>query len=538
MARPPLGLSINVRDASGAETRWHSGARNPENRPRNLSWSSQRMTGFATASMDLARRIDRDYVDAHLYDNVEIVGDDGSTVWDGRIGNMPRSADTNHTISLQCAGWMAHARDKKFVMPFVDRDVSRWTDVPQERKSSVLGSSISLGDLSHASAQGGVTVALPNQALGAQTLSEVWYTAPNGTKVSAVGYRGKTTTFPAGYAQSFYSTATRDAAAAVAAASTLDDTLRLATIAAPTRHVLHQVSSNGNALTPAAGSSVQFLKLAAYGNHGLTLRAGDPVEPSGVWVSDVLRWIIDNHCPLLSSAGIGEVNYVIQHLAYTDPTDPYDAFLDVNKFTLYDLSVWEDRVAHYTATDLTDYDWEVRLGDHGTSTTLQGDSTENLANGIAVTYTDLLTGQTERLLPTDHAELRDESVENPANQHGIQVWTEFTLGAQTLQASALQIGRAALAEFNQPQAPGSITVGPYVRDRVGHWQPYHRVRAGDRVAITGSTSLSDRPRVIHEVSQSQSPNGGGTATMAVDSTFKTLPAILDRLDNAGQASGR
>jgi hypothetical protein len=49
---------------------------------------------------------------------------------------------------------------------------------------------------------------------------------------------------------------------------------------------------------------------------------------------------------------------------------------------------------------------------------------------------------------------------------------------------ALEIGRAALAEYNQPKAPGTATKRGYIKDRQGNEQPVWKVRAGDRVNIT------------------------------------------------------
>jgi hypothetical protein len=55
--------------------------------------------------------------------------------------------------------------------------------------------------------------ALPNQALGAQTIAQAWYIAPPGVTIAKVGYRGKTTSLPGRvrHRRSFTATATRAA---------------------------------------------------------------------------------------------------------------------------------------------------------------------------------------------------------------------------------------------------------------------------------------------------------------------------------------
>jgi hypothetical protein len=163
---------------------------------------------------------------------------------------------------------------------------------------------------------------------------------------------------------------------------------------------------------------------------------------------------------------------------------------------------------------------------------LQGDSTSDLANGIAVSYQDVATARPGRLTPDSHAELRDPNDSNPATLHGLNVWTELSLSSPTTSDAALQLGRAALAEYNQPKSPGTINVQGHIRDRAGHYQPVWKVRAGDRIII--SDHANDRPRLVVE---SDYQHDTKTISLAVDSSFKRLDAVLDRLGTALRASG-
>ena len=542
MSRPPLGLSVNTTDATGAVTRWSSEDRDPENRPQNIAFGSQRMQGFASASVDLSRRIDRDYVDIHLYDDLEIIGDDGSTAWEGRVGANPRSVDKTHTMTVQAAGWMAHARDRKFTAVYVDRDLNKFAGAASGQQITNhattyphSGSATVTPDESGTPALILQQERIANTAGGQRYIVEAWYDIGAGNSIGAV-YADMTSVNLGGdwLVQRVLSTNDFHSANFEGEGNLGSAYSGYYTATASGRRYLALQMLYNNTFTGDSLWQAKFRKLAVYGDHGVT-RHGS--APGGLYASDVLRHIIANHCPMLNASGIQDTTYAIPHLVYRDPTDPYDAFLDINKYHLWDLSIWEGRTAYYTPIDLTDFDWDVRLDDPGTSTTLQGDSTEDLANGIAVTFSNVMTGQTVRLTPDSHAELRDDSVEHPATRHGLQVWTEYQISAPTTLGAALQIGRAALAEFNAPKAPGSITVGPYVRDRQGHWQQAWKIRAGDRIAITSSTSLSDRPRVAHDVSYAHGPNGVGRATIAVDSTFRTLPAVLDRIDTALTAAG-
>jgi hypothetical protein len=91
-------------------------------------------------------------------------------------------------------------------------------------------------------------------------------------------------------------------------------------------------------------------------------------------------------------------------------------------------------------------------------------------------------------------------------------------------AAAAQIGRIALAEFNLPKAPGTITVTGHIKDRAGHWQQGWRVRAGDTVAITDHPN--DRPRLVTETTWDHDSK---TLTISVEGPAHRLDAVLDRI---------
>jgi hypothetical protein len=526
----PLDLFAEIITASGARYKWD--ANQPSgSRPQNLSFRTKIGEGFSDASLQLARRIDQDYADLNLVDGLVLTGADGSIAYEGRNAAMPRDLSDTHSISVTFAGWMAHAKDRKFADVFTDRDTGQWGAPSAARKAAILAASTSLGDFDYAADQGSLTVALPNQALGTLTLAEAWYAPPPDVLIASVGYRGKATTLPAGYVQNFFAADTRTSGFS-GVAPTLDDTLRTAAMATAKRYVMHQLTSNGTAATPAAGSSIQFSKLAAYGNHGLTLRTGDPAEPDGIWLSDIIKNIAQRFCPLLDTSGVQDNAYVVQHCAYRDRTFPYDAFLDLNKYALWHLGVWDNRQLVYRPYDLTDYDWEIRTDDPGTTFSPQGPSTEDLFNGIAVTYTDPLTGVPDTLTPDTTSALSDTSTSNPWNQHGIAKWNEITLSSPTLAAQASSLGQAALADSNRPRTPGTITVRGYIRDRAGNKQPCWKVRAGDTISITNFPN--DSPRLIVETDYDDESK---QVRLSIDRPFALLDAYLDRLANGLGGAG-
>jgi hypothetical protein len=235
---------------------------------------------------------------------------------------------------------------------------------------------------------------------------------------------------------------------------------------------------------------------------------------------------------MLDTSGVQTNNYVVQHCAYRDPIFPYDAFLDLNKYALWHLGVWDNRQLVYRPYDLTDYDWEIRTDDPGTTFSPQGPSTDSLVNGICVTYTDPLTGVTDRLTPDTSSLLADASATNPWNTHGIDAWDEITLSTPVLAAQALVLGQAALADRNRAKTPGTITTTGYIRDRAGNQQPVWKVRAGDTIAITNFPN--DSPRLIVETSYNDEQK---QLSLSIDAPFALLDAYLDRLTNAVGAAG-
>jgi hypothetical protein len=283
--------------------------------------------------------------------------------------------------------------------------------------------------------------------------------------------------------------------------------------------------------TAGATYFVRFAKPAVYGSHGLTGRFGAG-SPAGYYVSDIIKNIAQRWAPKLDTSGVKETGFIVPHSSFLEETKPYDAFQILNAYHRWETNVYEGRKLQYYPIDLTDYDWEVRLSDPGMSVSLQGDDVTALCNGVVVRYRNLATGYEERLTPAKNAALKDENPDNPANRNGLQLYTTLSLSVPTTEEGALQIGRVYLNEFNQAKSPGSITFQGHLRDRAGHWQQGWKVRASDRLII--SDLPNDRVRVVAETDWNHDSKQG---TIAVDSSFKRLDAILARLGVQIEASG-
>jgi hypothetical protein len=529
---PPLELTVEITGTDGTQRRWGAG-RGAGDTPRGLSFRTKQAEGFADGNLTLARRIDREYVDLELLSSVVISGADGSIAYEGRVADLPRSMQDTHEVTVQTAGWMAHARDRKFREVYFDRDPSSWQE-PSLARRATMATDLSTGRIQASVSSDGLSFDPPNEALGPTEVAELHYDAGPGLKVTQFYYTGQRPgTWTNFEAPTLWSNDHRDfSATSDSDALTLDDTGRVVSLATPRRYIMLRALTTAS-VSPPSGTRQLFSAVAIRGNTDDV-----PIQPAagildGVYASDVIRDVTNRFCPALNTAGVQDTSYPIPHLVFRDGVDPYDAFLEVNKYHLWQLGVYEHRTLSFGPIDMTDYDWEVRLSDPGVKVDLQGDSASTLANGIVVTYQDIATGTANVLTPDDHSDLRDPDVNNPATLAGLNVWTELQLSSPSTEDAALQIGRAALAEYNQPKAPGTISVTGHIRDRAGHWQQCWKVRNGDRIALIDHPN--DRPRLVVETSYQHDPTP--TVSIAVDSTFKRLDAALDRVATSLSAAG-
>jgi len=294
-----------------------------------------------------------------------------------------------------------------------------------------------------------------------------------------------------------------------------------------------QLTYNASALSAQSiRFAIDWFKVAVYGNHGLPTYTGQPAQPSGPYISDVIKNIVQRWCPQLNTDGVMANQFVLQHAAFRDPTTPYDALILLNGYTLWHLGVWDNRTLYYRPYDFTDYQWQVRTDDPGVTFSPQGDSIDDLHNGIAVTYQDLLTGVENRITPETDTSLRDDDPSNPWNAHGIDHWDEVSLSVPDTATGAAQRGYAILRDRNRRRAPGTITVKGSILDRQGHVQPVWKVRAGDTISVTNFPN--DTPRLINET---RYDHDGHTITISVDQPLAVMEAVDDRIQMALNAVG-
>jgi hypothetical protein len=508
--------------------------------PTGITLKTQRYTGFADAQLTLNRRIDVDYPDLGLLDGLNLIGYDGSVAYEGWVGSMPRILQTGPQIQVQISGWMSHAKDEPFVECYVDRDLSKWSSPSVFRTAAMLNENLSPGTSGQVpDSAGNPSVELAfqgNWVSPYKPAAEAWWLPQPGIMIGELYYSLPANVNPAmGSGDSNWRAVPFLSSDDKLTASDRPESLwpgpksgYLAATASRTAAMLLLYYNTTPAGTQGATYNVLFQKCAIYGDHGLTHQGEDP---GGFFVSDMIANIAQRFAPKLDTSGIEQTTFVVPHASFLSDTLPYDAWQTLNAYHRWEMAVYEDRKLLYWPIDLGDWDWEVRLSDPGTTVSLQGDDSTHLCNGVVVSYTDLSTGYETRLSPDDFPELKDESPDNPANLAGRRLYTSMSISVPTTQAGALQMGRMFLAEFNQAQSPGSITITGHIRDRAGHWQQGWKVRASDRLII--SDLPNDSVRVVGETEWNHDTK---QLTIAVDSSFKRLDAILARLGVAVEAS--
>jgi hypothetical protein len=539
--RPPLDLFAELVFPDGTTKRWDADQPLAKDQPMSTVTHSARYEGWADSRLTLARRIDIDYPDLGLLDGINIIGYDGSVAHEGRITSMPRSMSTEHSVGVLGQGWMGHAKDESFTELYVDRDLSKWVAPAAQRVANLLAANWSLGSSQQLLDEAGVpSVSLDiegNWVSPYKPLTEAWWLPQAGIELGALYYDfAQAATTMSGADLNWGITASLssdDHGSATDSSANLWPTIPSAgylTATGPRASALLQLAYGA---TPAGAQGAtfyaRFAKLALYGTHGLT-RQGE--DPGGFFVSDMIKNIAARWTPKLDTSGVQGTTLPIPQAAILSETWPYDAWQTLNAYHRWEMNVYQGRRLEYRPIELTDWDWEVRLSDPGTTVELQGDDSSSLINGVIVRYTDLTTGYETRLTPESHSPLADPSPDNPVNANGLRIYTTLSLSVPTTEEVAVEVGRIYLAEFNQTKSPGSITITGHIRDRAGHWQQGWKVKASDRLII------SDLPNdLIRVVGETEWNNDTKTLTIAVDASFKRLDAILARLGVAVEASG-
>ena len=542
--RPSLELHVEVETVDGSVHRWDAKDLTPANRPLNVSWRTQRGDGFADGSLTLRRDILRDWPDLGLVDTVRMIGADGGVRYEGRNVNVGReSGDAGSQFTIQLAGWMSHAKDRRMRACYIDRDASHWSAEPSfARRANLLSGSpkfkLSAGQASVVPAPGGTGSAVNlsfsrvAKAGAYNPLAEVWYSPDIPISSVSADYSdvvGTGGALPGASWTVALVLASDDVLTASNGSADLAGTSGAVTVTATgarSRAVMWAYYDGADTASDGEWNAY-FSNPYVVGTHGLT------VSGEGLPASAMIRHNASLYAPRLDTSGIDDTTYPLRHAAPLDPTYPFEFWLQLNAAHLWEIEVFEDRKLLYHApASLDDYDWQVRTDDPGVRISYGGTALSDLGNGVEVGFDDLETGIRKLITPSDYSELADPDPNNPITRGGIQKWLPYDVPFPTLEADAVQYGRMYLQEAIRAKAPATITTGFYIRDRAGNWQPASKVRNGERIAITDHPN--DAPRRIIDTSYTHDGRG---LVISADRASVRMSAITDRITLARTAAG-
>lgn len=524
-------LAISVTHADGRVTKWSANEVDGGNIPSDLTFTTTVPGGFGAMSCSLLREIEP-RSDEALYDDVRVYGAGNQTVWQGRMAQLPRQGGRSSSVTPGAVGHSAHLEDDpSFRQVIVDRDPASWQAAPLERQVAIAVGGFGQGKVPASAASGGLSWQVPNEALPANEHSELWYEMPAGRNVASFAYIGnRTGTWTSLETETLFVPTDRTGASGTSVSLSLTNSIQVTSSFTPARYAMLRTRTTGS-VTPPIGTTQTYSVVAVYGDHGITLRSVF-AEPYHVYASDVLAYILDEAAPLLNyttgSAGtIQPTTFAIPHLVFKDPTTAADAISQVNAYHAWDWAVWEDKTFYYTQPG-TGVEWQARIGD-GAQLSLEGDSAEQIINGVVVSYADggvsKLAGPPGSGCDVEDSALGDTASDNPVNSHGIpRRWQMLPISFPTTDAGAVELGAIYLAQTNLASRKGTVTLRGHVRHPTEGMVPVWRVRAGDSVVITDRAGDTAR-RII---STNYSHNGR-EITLDCGTTPNKLDALLQRL---------
>ena len=545
--RPPLRLNVQVQTPDGQSFRWGLDDPAPSNAPVDLSFSSVMPGGFERLSCVLERDTRLVYPDLAELSTITVRGAGGDVAWQGRLEKTPDTGGFQEQVQPEAVGWQAHLEDDNTAREiWVDRVMSNWAEMALARKIENV-STMAIMSPSTVGGSGAVETALTG-AWSVPALCEAWYNA-HGISIGRV-----------------FAYWDRAGGVINPADSDWDWELSLSPVETGTGTVrsgnLRAAGPSGVAIerageadlffailslfytAPAGGDGVLYpidwTTAAVYGTHGLPLYGTDgPTDAKGVLSSDVLanallRWAPKIAFTVGPEGTIRPSSWVIEQLAFLEPTNVAEMLKQATRFELSDWAIWEGPAFYLNPRGERGRHWRARVGPAQLQQT--GPQVARLWNGVTVSYTDVAGQQRTVGPPGSGAEatdpsLVDEDPENPLNETGIRKWAPLKMGTST-RAGAIQVGAIFLREQAQLETSGQATIVGYVEDESGVLYPAWAIRGGDTIAFVDAWDPSAR-RVVHAGYDEPSRS----AQVQLDQPPDSLTAILERLSVSIQPLG-
>lgn len=524
MIRPPLGLAFTLEAASGRKFRIGSSEAEAKDRPIDFGFSTEAGEGFAGAQLSFRRDYAGDHPDLDPLNELVALGVDGQTAYEGRGSGPLRSLDSGGgMVRSDFEGWMSHARQTPFCALGLDADSSQWQEPDQARRAVILPVVSTLNTSVQVSSEGALNfhsesgTPVPQFAWG-----EMDYKSPAGAGARGMFYKGQAAN---GTGFDFPSVN----AGGGAQTPILDNTLRSLDFSTA-RGLIAAIVRNNTGVTPAAGApfTVTYPVATPYGDHGLTMVPRSDGRPA-FQLTDLLIWIFNRWAPKIDTSKVVPNSYPVAHAVWRELTNAQEAGKDLNRYSQWAMGIYEGHALEFRPFDLSVPDWQVRAGQDGVEIETPGQTVNDAANGVVVTYTDF-TGVEQMITPEEASDLIDNNAAIAANQWGDKAWIERPLSGMCTRDDAVQIGRNLLLDFNRPKFPSTIKVPGYIRNGRGQWEQAWKPRSNQTVRVMNHPN--DLPRLITKTEWS-----GNNLSITTDNALNRMDAVLARRDNARLAGG-
>jgi hypothetical protein len=547
-------LALSVTHPDGRVTRWGPDEPTATEIPGDLTFGTSLPGGDKDLTCSLLRRIDLNYADQGLFDEVRLYGPGNRGVWRGKMAQFPRSHGQGFGITPGAVGLSSLLdRQRGFREIYVDRDLGKWGPASVQRRLNTLGTYSIVDPVvtpDTTTGQASLASTFRDTWLNVtRPLSESYYDARN-IPIGSLYYAWKKNANVSS-ADANWNWHVRIGSDDILTSIDSSGNLRAAgpstgTLAATGTKIFAVVQHYYDA-GPGGGANSEYAIywtcLAVYGTHGLTKQGTDSATSAkGFYASDVIQDIVERAAPDLTIGDIEATTFAIPHLVFADPTRASDAIAAVNAYHLYDWGVYDGEF-FYRATDPDRLTWQARL-DQGAHLDLDGDTAAQVFNGVLVRFNDplgkpriagplavdwdggvaLCDSDPNPAIDALRINLVDRTATNPLNAWGEKAWGELNIGFPTTYEGAIAIGAAWLAERSLAQRRGSLTLTGTVTHPTEGEVPVWRVRAGDYV------SISDHPATVaRRVIETRYTHGSRQNVLSLDNTNFKLESILERL---------
>lgn len=528
-----LALSLEVTHSDGSVERLAPDEPDGEDILQGGSFSTVSPGGFGTLNGQLSRDVSVARVDAlDRFDTLRLTGQGGRVAWEGYDIAVPADkGGDSATVGVSGTGWsQTLSDDASLVVIFVTRDLGLLTEPPLLRRVAITAANLDYDQDVHVSSDAHSLAfdGVSGKPVQLNSRVEEWAIAPGGRKFSAFAGRYDFQNASNWFTGAFPSDAEDLGSFDAAVFPTPNDgNVHVVTLTTARKYLAFITYWNAAAGTPPAPAfHATFRNLAFYGSTGLPTQPISGDAP-GILASDAINWAVQNGAPLLAR-NITASTYAIPELSFPDGASAQDILEQANAYENYDYFVWEGPTFYYQPRRSGGTVWRVRTDD-GAVLSDQGPQAADTWTGVAVFYSEP-TGEAKTVGPPSLAsrfDYTDASLEitdssNVAVAHGRKRIARQNLAFPTTKLGAIRIGAAWLADMQDVEEQGSVTVTGYVRDSAGLPAPAYMMRAGDRIVIENvSASERDIVETSYDIESRQ-------LTATLDSPPHSIDATLAR----------